>query len=132
MLEDTFEELKLMSPPSPPPSSLVARGDRTCQEHHQPNRKRLSVRNGGVLGTTSHSDGTITSPPFGYLHRAPMSDGRVRRSPSLSKRWRTKDEVPSAAPLPAAAGTVAAIALARHLIEASYPALRSHHGRVQV
>jgi hypothetical protein len=76
----------------------------------------------------SHLDGTISSSPSADLHWAMTSYDRVGRSPSSSQRWRTEDEVFSAALLLAAAAAAAAITLARHLIEASYPMLRSHHG----
>jgi hypothetical protein len=126
------EELNPMPPPSPPPSSLVAREDRTHSQPHQCDRKRPSICDGGVLGTTAHLDSTIAGSPFGYPRRTPTSDGRIRRSPSSSKRWRTEGQVLSAVPLLTAAAAATAITLARCLIEVSYPMLRSHHGRVRV
>jgi hypothetical protein len=129
MLDDIAEELEPMPQTSPLSLLLVARGDRTCSQRHQRDHERLSVCDGGVFCGTSHLDSTITSPTFAYLCKVPTLDDRICISPSSSKRWRTEDEVLSAAPLLTAA---AAIALVRRLIEASYPMLRSHHGRVRV
>jgi hypothetical protein len=127
MLDDIAEELKPMPQTSPISLLLVARGNRTCSQPHQRDRKRLSVCNGGVFCRSSHLDSTIAGSLYGYLRRTPTSDGRMCISPSSSKRWRTDDGGISAAPLLTAAAAAAAIALVRRLIEASHPTLRSRH-----
>jgi hypothetical protein len=125
MLDDIGKDCKPMVPPSPPSSSLGCswRPNLLAASSTRPQTsERLRWRS--ALQDFAF-DSTIAGSPFGYLRRSPTSDGRIRRSPSSSKCWRTEGKVPSTTPLLAAA---AAIALVRRLVEASHPTLSSHHG----